>query len=155
MKEIKRTRTIEEVTGYEAEDGAWFYSKEECEKYEQSALFVLTKAVQEFRIMLTDEDGLFGVGNCDVDIEIFDVPTEKEYELICRYIKLRGSDPKPKLPSTEFIGKQMVVWWDYDNYDAICLDFDSYLEQRRLIFKKWVNDYRESKGINNESTQPV
>ena len=43
MKEIKETKTIEEVTGYEAFDGQVFKEKEECEKYERSAKGVLKK----------------------------------------------------------------------------------------------------------------
>ena len=35
MKEIKKTRTIEEVVGYEAIDGTVFTNREECEKYEK------------------------------------------------------------------------------------------------------------------------
>lgn len=43
MKEIKRTRIIEEVTGYEASDGTVFKTEDECVKYEGTAEAVITK----------------------------------------------------------------------------------------------------------------
>lgn len=46
MKEIKNTRTIEEIVGYEAVDGTRFDSKEECEKYDKTAKAVI---VSEFK----------------------------------------------------------------------------------------------------------
>lgn len=43
MKEIKQSRIIEEVTGYEAFDGTVFKTEEECIKYEGTAEAVITK----------------------------------------------------------------------------------------------------------------
>lgn len=43
MKEIKQSRIIEEVTGYEAFDGTVFKTKDECIKYEGTAEAVITK----------------------------------------------------------------------------------------------------------------
>lgn len=43
MKEIKQSRIIEEVTGYEAFDGTVFKTEDECIKYEETAEAVITK----------------------------------------------------------------------------------------------------------------
>lgn len=43
MKEIKQSRIIEEVTGYEAFDGTVFKTEDECIKYEGTAEAVITK----------------------------------------------------------------------------------------------------------------
>jgi hypothetical protein len=43
MKEIKESRIIEEVTGYEAFDGTVFKTEDECIKYEGTAEAVITK----------------------------------------------------------------------------------------------------------------
>ena len=52
MKEIKWTRTIEEVVAYEANDGTRFNSKEECEKYEETAKSVI---FNEFKQLMVGE----------------------------------------------------------------------------------------------------
>ena len=52
MKEIKRTRTVEEVVGYEASDGTRFNNQEECKKYEETAKGVI---FNEFKRLIIGE----------------------------------------------------------------------------------------------------
>ena len=49
MKEIKTERTVYDIS-YEAVDGTSFTNKEECEKYDNSALGVLRGKVKEFAV---------------------------------------------------------------------------------------------------------
>ena len=48
VNEIKETKTVEEVVRVEyiAEDGQVFRSEEECKKYEESALFAISKQLR-------------------------------------------------------------------------------------------------------------
>lgn len=48
VNEVKQTKTIEEVvrTEYIAEDGEVFSNEEECKKYEESALFAVSKQLK-------------------------------------------------------------------------------------------------------------
>ena len=48
VNEVKETKTIEEVVRIEyiAEDGQVFRSEEECKKYEESALFAISKELK-------------------------------------------------------------------------------------------------------------
>ena len=47
VNEVKQTKTIEEVVRqYIAEDGEVFSNEEECNKYEESALFAVSKQLK-------------------------------------------------------------------------------------------------------------
>lgn len=48
VNEIRKTETIEKLvrTEYIAEDGTVFRSEEECKKYEESALFAISKELK-------------------------------------------------------------------------------------------------------------
>lgn len=49
VNEIRKTETIEKLvrTEYIAEDGTIFRSEEECKKYEESALFAISKELKK------------------------------------------------------------------------------------------------------------
>lgn len=86
VNEIKKT--IEQVVRVEyiAEDGAIFYSEEECKKYEESALFAVSKQLK--KLGKTTVYGLLGEGSEEDDVEIFDIQTEKDLENLRRYLYL-------------------------------------------------------------------
>lgn len=48
VNEVRKTETIEKLVRIEyiAEDGTVFRSEEECKKYEESALFVISKELK-------------------------------------------------------------------------------------------------------------
>lgn len=122
MKELKRTRTIEEIYSYEAFDGKHFDSKEECEKYEKTAEAVITK---EFRSLMVDGEEFsecyiwehYGYGSDEYCMAILDIKTEKELEIANRYYEIvtKGTS---KLIGTEYIGKRILVntGSHYDRY---------------------------------------
>lgn len=57
MREIKETRMIEEVVGYEAYDGTRFTSKEECRKYEDlTAKDAIIRKFSNLIITMVEED---------------------------------------------------------------------------------------------------
>ena len=65
MKEIKVERTVFD-TKYEAIDGKVFSSREECEKYEESAFAVVYSKYRKLVINHNGCDSIFSVG-CDED----------------------------------------------------------------------------------------
>ena len=54
VNEIRKTETIEKLvrTEYIAEDGTVFRSEEECKKYEESALFAISKELKRLDNMI-------------------------------------------------------------------------------------------------------
>ena len=133
VNEIKET--VEKVvrTDYIAEDGKVFHDEEECKKYEDSALFVLS---QDLKIRK------FWKSDCMIDgadeeyVRVFEVPTERELEKLKRYLYLKATSgisiyrdgkwhndynstttPTVDLSSLT-CGHKVITFWDWE--DSCC-----------------------------------
>lgn len=123
MEEIKRTRTIEEVTGYMAFDGKYFENKEECEKYEKTAYGVIAK---EFRTIMVNGDEFaecniweeYGYGSEEFYYAVLDIKTEDDLYIANKYYELVGKS-KNYLIDKKYIGKRIMVSTGY-SYDREC-----------------------------------
>lgn len=132
--EIKRTTTIEEVVRVEyiAEDGMVFYNEEECQKYEESALFAVSKRLKRLSGAGTSQYDL-NYDLCeDCGLEIFNVQTEEDLENLRRYLYLtlikNGVNEKNiSYPFTSedgkrsdhvfdnvTVGHEVLIFWSYD-----------------------------------------
>ena len=131
--EIKRT--VEEVVRVEyiAEDGTVFRSEEECKKYEESALFAISKELKRLTKDNTSQYEINDNFSCDDTVEIFDVQTEKDLENLRRYLYLvlkkhgasdstvkecfTSEDGKRKnhVFDSVTIGHEVLIFWNYDN----------------------------------------
>ena len=109
MKEIKVTKTIEEVTGYEANDGTWFKTAEECKKYEESARAVVSA---QFRQLVVGgvfcetciwED--YGFGNDEWEMCVIEIKDVNDLEIANRYYKMVNSP----LIDKSYIGQRVLV----------------------------------------------
>lgn len=81
MKEI----SVEQKTyikKWKAVDGTQFNSREDCEKYENSAKCVVLAKYKDFVIKVSSEYNLFGVGNEDCEVDVIRVPDEKAVDVI-------------------------------------------------------------------------
>ena len=84
VKEIKEEKVVR--TDYIAEDGKVFHDEEECRKYEESALFVLSQDLK-MKTFLKSESMIDGAD--EEYIRVFEVPTDKELEKLKRYLYLK------------------------------------------------------------------
>ena len=125
MKEIKRERKIEEVTGYEAFDGKWFKEKEECEKYERSAYGVIAK---EFESLFVGERFAecniweeYGYGSEEFEMAVIYIKDANDLHIANKYYELTYNGNN-KLIGTEYIGKKVLVnlGCSYDRYAPPC-----------------------------------
>lgn len=135
INEVKQTKTIEELvrTEYIAEDGTVFRNEEECKKYEESALFAISKKLKR----LTEKDW---VSQNDINdgfsyddtVEIFDIQTERDLENLRRYLYLKArnngaseSSVNDCFKSTDgkrnsyvfsnvTAGHEVMIFWNYD-----------------------------------------
>ena len=130
VNEVKRT--IEQVVRVEyiAEDGQVFYNEEECNKYEESALFAVSKQLKRLNDKPLSNYDLNSEGSEECEVEIFDVQTDKDLENLRRYLylKLRKNGVKDDYiqtlfkseTRTEFVfdgvtkGHEVIIWWNYD-----------------------------------------
>ena len=132
--EIKRTKTIEEVirVEYIAEDGTVFYDEAEAQKYEESALFAVSKKLTRLSNINTTPYDLLEEGSDEASLEIFDVQTEEDLENLRRYLYLTltkngasensikdcftsdGVRRKDFVFDNVTIGHEVLIFWGYD-----------------------------------------
>ena len=84
VKEIKEEKVVR--TDYIAEDGKVFHDEEECRKYEESALFVLS---QDLKMKTFYKSECMIDGADEEYTRVFEVPTDKELEKLKRYLYLK------------------------------------------------------------------
>lgn len=124
VKEVKQTKTIEELvrTEYIAEDGTVFRSEEECKKYEESALFAISKELKRLgnKKKEASEYDIYDECSDEYLVEIFNAETEKDIENIRRYVYLKALSNSPyankagvDLPNIT-PGHEVIIHWNYE-----------------------------------------
>lgn len=122
MKEIKRTRTVEEVVGYEASDGVRFKSKEECQKYEESAKFAVTEMFLK-RCVCGEpfiESAIFenfGYGGEEYEYVVMELKDAEDVKIATMFASMHNS--KFSVDLNQYIGKRVLVGigFVFDSYD--------------------------------------
>lgn len=135
MRKNEIKRTIEEVVRVEyiAADGTVFSNENECEKYEESALFAVGSRLKRLTKKWTAQDAVLIDGNCESEVEIFDVQTEQDLINLRQYLYLkaiqngaRDEDVKACFTSIDgkrkdfvfdsvTIGHEVLIFWTYEN----------------------------------------
>lgn len=134
MKKNEIKRTIEQVVSVEyiAEDGQVFYDEEEAKKYEESALFAVSKKLKKLNNKDASIYDLNEEGSDENRLEVFDVQTEEDLENLRRYLYLKltkngASENNIKDCFTSVnghredfvfdnvtIGHEVLIFWSYD-----------------------------------------
>ena len=154
-EEIKETKVV--GTKYIADDGTEFYSVEDCQKYEQSALFVMRSKLK--LIAETNEED-FSVGGCyDDKVEVFDVQTQEDLDKLKAYLHLALSTHGVRnfddyFNESEYgfgkvtAGHEVIIWWTYDQ-DHFWIygdgSIDAYVEYVKQKALKSIDRYKASK----------
>lgn len=136
MKKNEIKRTIEEVVRVEyiAEDGQVFYNEEECAKYEESALFAVSKRLKKLNKEWISHYSLLETGCEEDELEIFDVQTKEDLDNLRRYLYLKatkngaseksikecftsvdGVARKDYVFDNVTVGHEVLIFWSYDN----------------------------------------
>lgn len=89
VNEIKRTQEVLVRTEYVAEDGTTFRTKEECEKYEESALFAIAKKLKRLTPKDTAQAAILDSFSEEDALEIYQVDTDIDLENLRRYLYLK------------------------------------------------------------------
>lgn len=135
MKKNEIKRTIEEVVRVEyiAEDGEVFCDEAECKRYEESALFVVSKKLKKLNKEWTSIYDLVENGCEEDELEIFDVQTQEDLDNLRRYLYLKatkngakdkdiqecftsvdGVTRKNFVFDSVTIGHEVLIFWSYD-----------------------------------------
>ena len=135
MKELKRTETIEKVIGYEADDGTQFDSKEECEKYENSAFFVVFTRFKKLVVKEIIECDLFGnqgYGSEEYIYYLIDIKNKNDVDIYNQFLLF--TDKSCATIDDAYIGKRILVGTGYE-YDK--------WEHRHLYIKGTIDDLKK------------
>ena len=167
MREIKETRTIEEVVGYEAYDGTRFADKTECEKYEkltaEEAIInhfkkLIVKIAEEEDITKAEHTGCedFVGSGCGGGYGIALVRIKNEDDVnICNAYKKLVEPNSEKEFTNDMIGKEILVYvtdeyynhnqetgdWEYN----ICWIYETIEYQIALYTKRIREAFKENK----------
>lgn len=124
VNEVKQTKTIEEVVKkeYIAEDGEVFSNEEECQKYEDSALFAVSKQLKRLdnKKYGASEYNIYDECTDEHLVEIFNAETERDIENIRRYVYLRALSNYSHVNKSDVdlpnitSGHEVIIHWNYD-----------------------------------------
>ena len=171
MREIKRTKTIEEVTGYEAFDGERFKTKEECEKYENSAYAVIRKRLSSIAVSI--DGGIhdtfaecemfehFGYGSEEYEYMIVDIKNEDDLRIVNQYYEFVRKDARCKdevvsglqVPD-RYIGKRVMICIGF-SYDRSITASPKSMEELVEQFKNDVSSFFYPDKKNEEKEREV
>ena len=122
VNEIKET--VEKVirTEYIAEDGTVFRSEEECKKYEESALFAISKELKKLDNKKNGASEYDIYDECSEEylVEIFNAETERDIENIRRYVYLKALSNNSYIDKSYVDlpnitpGHEIIIHWSYD-----------------------------------------
>lgn len=161
MKEIKITRTIEEVAAYEADDGMRFKTKEQCEAYETSARHAIQS---QFYQLSVGKSGVFrecdifenfGYGSEEYDMIVIEIKNENDLKIANMFAEMQRGDLynsehccfKPSM-----IGQRILVGLG-SQYDVNCHIYGTeqeMIDQFKRDMDKFFNPKMEESHENND-----
>lgn len=130
MKEIKKEIVRKEYqTVYIATDGSEFYDRNECEKYEKSAMGVVSSRYKEFVVKSTTEEGLTKCGSGDYIIEVVKLTEYSDIDIVVQlYCLLFSTNDNEQITKIRELCKQAIRTgdlllicrgYDYDSFWVI------------------------------------
>ncbi len=155
MKELKRTETIEKIIGYEADDGTQFDSKEECEKYEKSALGVVYERFKKLIVKKYVECDVFtnyGYGSEEYEYFLIDIKNINDLNVYNHFLQLTES--KENIIDESYIGKRILVsaGFEYDDWKHRTLYVNGTIDDMVAKFTKDMEKvFVDKKGDTNET----
>ena len=149
MKEIKKTVTIEQISGYEANDGTVFKTKEECQKYEETALCAINEAFSSVMGLKEYSVDDLRYLSCEDAVYMIDVDNAE----ILKIINMKMMQLNEHAVPTNVIGQTIVFirneydgsWWFVGTFD----DFRKrYTYELDNMFKLHKEEMAKRKGVN-------
>ena len=149
MKEIKTTRTIEEVTAYEADDGTRFKTADECKRYENSAHYAIynqflglaiSKPFPECTIFEN-----FGYGSDEYNLVIIDIKDEKDLKIANMFAEMQVKECRF---DSSRIGQRILVAIG-NEYSENCYVYGTQDELIKM-FKQDIDKYYNPKSNEKE-----
>lgn len=156
MEAIKKVITTEEIVGYKSFDGQEFKEKEECEKYEGSAIAVIKKRLNSMAVSIDSYGCTFseceifenyGYGSEEYQYMVVDIKNEDDlkavnqyYELIRKENNYKENDGDCLLVPDRYIGKRTMICIGSD-YDVALHPCPKTMEELIENFTKDISNF--------------
>lgn len=157
MKELKTTKTITEVSGYEAYDGTVFRTANECVLYEESAYSVLRKRLSALAVSVdgSHHDTFseceiytdFGCGSDEYEFMVVDIKNADDLKTVNQYYEYmrKASNVKRELLPNDlipdrYIGKRVMITIGY-NFDKSISPEPMTMDELVEKFRNQINNY--------------
>lgn len=144
MKAIKETRIIEEVKGYEAMDGTFFYDECECKKYEESARAIITARAKGYMIYSGSQYDLYDELSFDNGLEIYDIKDADAAKAVAQYVIIK-TDNQTETLFDKYIGNKVILNWSYDEEYCWWFTLDEFIKQIKANYTKMIIPKTEEK----------
>lgn len=139
MKKITETKTIEEVKGYEANDGTFFKDADECKKYEESAKGIIMARLKQYKIYEGDHDDLYDDLSCECRLEIYDIRDAEASKTVAQYMNIESGDNSEVLLD-KYIGQKLIVFWNYDHDYCWWNTIDEFVDGMKTAYNRMIAD---------------
>lgn len=114
--EERKVELLSYKTVYVAADGTEFDDRDECEKYDRSAVGVLKGRVKEMAIKDANEDDIFNCGNCENRVLVCIPKNQEDIDDIKQLIFATGGNASYADKVDGCINKVVLVFFCYDDY---------------------------------------
>ena len=108
MKEIN-VKVGTSVTKYEATDGTVFGRKDDCEKYEQTALCVIKMRLRDMSLAVGNECSIFGVGDEENEVLVVVPRSSDDIDKIRAVLCACDSEASAECLTDKLIGKVVCI----------------------------------------------
>ena len=150
MKAITVTKTIEEVQGYEASDGTFFTSKEECEKYEKTAKAVISARfkkliVRDRPMFKVTGDGSIPFTECGEECTVGVVRLNSSEDVMAAQMYMKTTGYGGRDFDESMIGKDILCFLGCcgDEYCVVYGTVDECVERYRKGLESLLKDEEE------------
>lgn len=124
MKQIEKTRTITEIK-YQAIDGTEFDNRDECIKYDNTALAIMMSRYKPLVIKSISEWELFGAGCDDSTCDIVKLNEDSDVDILMfliaysnsHYTDTRLRDIEEKVLTAVGNNDKIIIYRGYNNED--------------------------------------
>lgn len=138
MKEVVKQENVNK-TVYQAIDGTEFTIKEECRKYEDTALACINTRYRKLVVHTSDEYTLFNAGSSDNIVEVVNLQSGKDVDVVFQmWLYYNSYSSKDTDRCDKYLNKLIKcsenghLFFVYRGYEDDCFDllrsFDEYIE---------------------------
>jgi hypothetical protein len=138
MKEIVKQENVNK-TVYQAIDGTEFINKEECRKYEDTALACINARYRKLVVHTSDEYTLFEAGSEDNIVEVVNLQSSKDVDIVFQmwlyynsYHSKNTDICDERLNKLTICSENSHLLFVYRGYEGDCFgilkSFDEYME---------------------------